>query len=362
MTEKRQNIRVGEIDFFRFVFSVIIMFRHAEYLLGENLIFPGGAFGVEYFFIVSGYLMMASIEKAGTTKNISFETTSFLKRKIAAIYPEFLLSFAIGFAVQCLLKALPWRDIGQLFMRSSFELLLVQETGIGENSVNSVIWYVQSMLLCMAILYPLIRKYPEMMRRLGLPLITLLLLGYIYQTYTHLRNPSRWLGFTYKGNIRAMAELCLGTECYFATQYLRRLRLKNIAKNLLTILKWFCWVLIYVYMWDVELKHDMFMLGVICVAVVLTFSGQCVDKERFQNKLVAFLGKFSLPLYLCHIYYARYLPAVLPDGMRYRYKLICYMSCSLLTAMMVMYLAGLLRKKLPSIRAAMKRCFLTEVS
>lgn len=360
--EKKDSGRVLEIDFFRFVFSVVIVFRHAEFLFNDNIVLPGGAFGVEFFFLVSGYLMMASLEKIRSRKieNLGLETARFLGKKVAAIYPEFVLSFVIAFVIQCTFKALTWKKIGQLFMNTLFELLLLQRTGIGENSVSVVIWYVQSMLLCMAVLYPLIRKYPEITRRLVLPLVALLLLGYLNRSFSHFRTPNKWLGITYKGNVRAMAELCLGAECYFAAQYLQRFNLKKIAAILLTVLKWFCWILVCAYMWDTEWKQDAFMLAVFCVAVVLAFSRQCVDERLFQNRLVAFLGKYSLSIYLCHEFYARYLPYVLPEGMRYRYRLLCYVVCSLVTALLVMYLAGVIRKKLPSLKAAMQRCFLVQ--
>lgn len=353
--------RVMEIDLFRFVFSVIITYHHAEFLFGENMLFPGGAFGVEFFFLVSGYLMMASLEKIrGETKNLGLKTVSFLKRKAAAIYPEFVLSFIIAFIIQCVAKNLPLGKIELLFANSIFELLLVQRVGIGANSVSDVIWYVQSMLLCMAILYPLIRKYPEMMRRIVMPLTALILLGYLQANYKHFRDPNKWLGWTYKGNIRAMAELCLGAECYYVARWLKGLQLTNPAKVLLTTLKWVIWIRLFFYMWTTTWNKDAFMLGCLCVTVILAFSGQCLDVPLYQNKLVTFLGKYSLPLYLCHKFYAKYLPYLLPEGMRYRYLLLCYTACSFGTALLVMFLAGKIRKSLPHVKATLGRYLLSQ--
>lgn len=362
MEKKREYTRVGEVDLFRLVFSVIIMFRHAERLLGKNLVFPGGAFGVEFFFIVSGYLMMASMEKYRDRKieNVGKETFLFLKKKVAGVYPEVVLSFVIGFLVQCIFRKLPWEKIEQLLMNSFFEVLLLQRAGVGENSVNAAIWYIQSMLLCMAVLYPLLRKYPEIMRWIVMPLTTLFLLGYLETNYNSLRDPSKWLGFTYKGNIRAMAELCLGAESYYAVRWLRQFHLTHMAKVLLTTVKWCCWAVLCAYTWVMEWRQDVFMVTIFTVAIVLSFSCQCVDIGLFQNNLVNFLGKFSLSVYLCHYFYARYLPYVLPEGMRYRYMLLCYVVCSLVTALVVMYLAGVIRKNLPSIKASLRRCFLAQ--
>lgn len=60
-----KHIRNPRIDFLRFVFSIIIVLHHTRYLLGyDNCIFAGGSLAVEFFFFVSGYLMMGSAERA----------------------------------------------------------------------------------------------------------------------------------------------------------------------------------------------------------------------------------------------------------------------------------------------------------
>ena len=97
--------RNREVDFLRFVFAVIIMLHHSRYVLGdENCLFLGGSLAVEFFFIVSGYLMMASILRAerrqstGVTRAaLGTETYHFLLRKIRAFLPEYLIAWFIGF-------------------------------------------------------------------------------------------------------------------------------------------------------------------------------------------------------------------------------------------------------------------------
>lgn len=357
-----QKSRVGEIELFRFIFCLIIVCRHAESLFGENLIFAGGAFGVEFFFLVSGFLMMASVgKKLGTpANNLGKETIGFVLRKMKAVYPEIFISFAFGFAFQYYAKQLSLHDAAKLLMQSFFELGLVQRVGIGSNSVNGVVWYVQSMLLCMTILYPLIRKFPEMTKWVIMPLTALLLMGYLIQNYNHFRTPDKWLGYTYKGNVRAMAELCFGATLYPIVQRLKKLNLRTFAKVLLSCVKWTCWSLVIAYMWMVKtkFKQDAFMLVLLGVAVTLAFSGQCLDVKLYQNKLVLFLGKFSLPLYLNHVYYSHYLNKFLPSGLRFRYQFLIYVICSVLTALVVMALANCIRKLLPNVKKNLKTLLL----
>ena len=54
--------RNGKIEFLRFLFSLIIVVHHSRMFLGDEISpFLGGSLAVEFFFFVSGYLMMAYI-------------------------------------------------------------------------------------------------------------------------------------------------------------------------------------------------------------------------------------------------------------------------------------------------------------
>lgn len=53
------------IDLLKFIFSLVIMLRHSEMMFQgdmkyDHMIFPGGSRAVEFFFIVSGYLIAAA--------------------------------------------------------------------------------------------------------------------------------------------------------------------------------------------------------------------------------------------------------------------------------------------------------------
>ena len=99
MMKKKRN---GRIDFLRFVFALIIVLHHTRYLLGyEHTIFIGGSLGVEFFFLVSGYLLVATVERVAEQNHLAgslgTETLIFLQRKVLrsvfqVSYPFTLLS------------------------------------------------------------------------------------------------------------------------------------------------------------------------------------------------------------------------------------------------------------------------------
>ncbi|MBQ7106509.1 MAG: acyltransferase [Clostridia bacterium] len=346
--------RIGEIELFRFIFTIIIIILHAQYLMGTDIPFISGSLAVEFFFIVSGYLMMASITRLQdkTINNLANETVGFIWKKIYPIYPEILVSFIIGFVFKSIARSYSIVDSVKMFMGSFFEITLLQRTGIGEISVNSAIWYIHSMLLCMLILYPLIRKFPQMMQKVVMPVGALLLLGWLYQTYGNLLSPSVWTGFTFKGNIRAIAELSLGAVCYQFVDYLKSFNFNNGIKIALTVIKWCCWTgsITYMYFYFTDHRGDFGILFVIMLAVIISFSTQSIDAPIYQNKFVFWLGKISFPLYVAHIYFARNLGFILPASLNDAAKMSIYFACSITAALIVTLAANGIRKLTPVIK------------
>ncbi len=101
MKMQGENMRNGEIDFLRFLFSLIILLRHSSNIVGKKWYpFLGGAFAVEFFFLVSGYLMMASIHKClrgGGQLFIRKRNSRFSDQKDKRIFPGDDYCMGIGF-------------------------------------------------------------------------------------------------------------------------------------------------------------------------------------------------------------------------------------------------------------------------
>lgn len=359
--KKKRN---GRIDFLRFVFALIVVLHHTRYLLGyKNTIFIGGSLGVEFFFLVSGYLMLASIERisAGSAPQISLgsETLNFLGRKVKGICPEFILSWLAGFIVVIVLQHQSFTGALKLFISSFWELTLVKMSGIYIDGFNGVIWYVSSMLLCMAVLYPLLRRFPDMMKKIVCPLAALLLMGFLCQTEGHPRNPTVWMGLTYKGNLRAFAELCMGIVCYQVTQKFSAVSWNRFSRFLIEVLQTVLYIGVIVYMYLYKpMTQDYFFILLLCIAVMLSFSGLGAGSWLFDNRLSFALGKFSTALFFSHLYYAQNLNRILPETMSSTGKVIVYLFCAFVTALVIQVLSDLLRKNGQNIERALKRVFL----
>ncbi len=361
MMKKKRN---GRIDFLRFVFALIIVLHHTRYLLGyENTIFIGGSLGVEFFFLVSGYLMVASVEKITeqnhTSGSLGTETFAFLLRKVKAICPEFLVSWIIGFLVVILLQHKSPAGAVKMFISDFWELTLLKMSGIYLDGLNGVIWYVSAMLLCMAVLYPLLRRFPDMMKKIFCPLAAVILMGILCRTQGNPRNPTVWMGILYKGNIRAFAELCMGVVCFQVTQKICLVPWNRLSRIIIEILQLGLYgaVILYMYLYKPG-TQDYFFIFLFCIAVILSFSSLGAGSAVFDGKIPAILGKFSTALFFSHLYYAQNLNCILPKQMHTAEKVIIYLLCAFLTALMVEFISDLLRRNGKKIKEGLGRLFL----
>ena len=349
--------RNHEIDILRFVFALIIVLHHTRYLLGdEHCLFLGGSLGVEFFFLVSGFLLAAS-----AMKETAPGTAVFLRHKLRAVLPEFLPAWLLGFFFVVRARSLSPRGAAALFVDDIWELTLLKMTGLFTGGIDGVIWYVSAMLLCMAVLYPLLRKYRDSMLRVGALLAALVLLGYLCRNFAHPRDPAVWLGFCYKGVVRCMAELCLGASLYLPAVRLRSLRLSAAGRGLAGLCKWSCYLASIRYMFLAKPSNrDYFYILLLCAAVLLSFAVPCGSGARRMDRASVFLAKLSTALYFSHIYFAQNLNALLPASMRGGERTAVYLACSFAAAFLVMWLASLLRRHSAAIRRALGKLLLAQ--
>ncbi len=57
MAQSVKKVRNGELDFFKFLFAIVIFLYHCRSFAdtGETIILRNGSYAVEFFFIVSGF-------------------------------------------------------------------------------------------------------------------------------------------------------------------------------------------------------------------------------------------------------------------------------------------------------------------
>lgn len=418
---KQHNVT---IDFLRFLFSVIVVLHHSRYVLGDdNCYFLGGSLAVEFFFFVSGYLLLVGADKAGRKNSagnllpggaetkgvgagnllpggahvagrkngagdllpggadkagrteaagsdgagvgagttgiggeatgIGSETLHFILHKIRSFLPEFLIAWWIGFVLIGVVRQYGVLDYLKAFGNDFWELTLVKMSGLFTHGIDGAMWYLSAMLLGMAFLYPLLRTKRDLMTHLVCPLLALFLYGYLCQAEGHPRDPIVWLGMCYKGLVRAIAGLCTGVVICMAVHRLKKLALAGLTKlgNALAIgTQLLCLILTIRYMAEQEpSEYDYFYMFLLMLLVLISFSGfgleSVLGNSQRLHRLSAFLGKYSLSLYLGHLYFAQHVNELLPEELYSgKIRMTVYLAAAFANGLLVMGLSVLYRR------------------
>lgn len=351
------------LDFLKFIFSVIVVLYHSTSMARDKseYIFINGRIGVEFFFIVSGCLMCASAMKANSQElTLGVDTFQFIKRKIFSFLPNFIIAYIIAFAVYHYNAGITSiRTMGENLIHTLPDLLLIKNSGIKAFSYNGVTWYLSAMILGMAVLYPLIRKFKDTFFCIIAPLGFLSLMGYLFQNFGSLSNLEQWNGFMMKGTIRAIADMLGGCICYFFAVKLKQYKFTPPAKFLFTALEWGCYLFSILFIFDHKSsRYDYFIFLLFMIGVTITYAQISYDSIIFKHRFFGWLGTYSLSLYLGHSYWRKYNSNIFPKHWDFNNKLTAYLILSVVTSLFIMYTSIGLRKFWKTHGHKIRACFI----
>lgn len=347
-TTKKHN---GIISFWKFCFCMMIVIFHGNIFATDkkDALMNQGSIGVEFFFLVSGFLLAKSAfrknEQEAIPKNLGKETFHFIWKKYLFFLPYVLFGGIIGLVIQNIFK-----DMNLITNATTiWDLLLLRMTGLKTNVVIGQVWYISAMLLSMMLLYPLLRKYKQNYLYLAAPLIVLFGFGWLNHNYANLRGPETWINFIYKGVIRAFLELNLGCILYLICQKLKNITFTKFGSLCLTLLEIGGFILPFITAQFVSgTKGDFIVLAFLSLSVLLAFSEKTLDFNFCNNKFFFWLEKFSLPLYICNIAARDIVRDVSAfSSMSYYPKLAIYIGINFVLALICMYLILFLQKLHP---------------
>ena len=281
------------------------------------------------------------------TTPLGEETIKFLFRKIKAFYPYY---FAGSFAAALL--CIYWIIIGRsndivYVLERIPSLLLVQRTGLFEKTYIGLAWYLSSMILAMAIVYPLVKKHYEIFTTLVAPIGGLLILGTIIKKTSTLGGASDWFGITYKSNLRALAEISLGTVCYEVSRRMKSISWSKYRKVCFSILAIVLIALSVVYTCSDNTRNydGLFVIAMCYVIVIITSRvGYFGDKGAvYNNGVFTYLGSLSISLYMFQNIFRLLIPYLVSTSIK-SYVLLVY-GATLLWAMILERIIHCYKKK-----------------
>ena len=159
MSKTGINKRNGDIDFLRFFFAIGIVIFHFGITFHKTG-FSNGYIGVEFFFIVTGYLMAMHAnnlnQKRESITGVGNETWIFIINKIKQFYKYYICVILIQiFVIDLLIHRISFGAILTMVLKGIPNYLLVY-MGLNFGSEGFSItgmWYLSSMIIALFLLY-----------------------------------------------------------------------------------------------------------------------------------------------------------------------------------------------------------------
>ncbi len=295
-TKRERNY---QIDFLKLVFAALVFFWHTKSFIGENTrlqIAEGlGWWCVQFFFIVSGFLMVRSYLSSDHSKSAGKAAGDFLLHKAKLLLLPYLVSWAIAavfyyifFGAQHVTSLIP-------------EALMVFGSGLGY-AVNDVTWYISTMLIVMLPLYYMLHRNPDFFCSVFSPLASVLLMAYFYNTTPYV-SKTEWLGFTTGGVLRAVFGICTGVMCHQIYLRIKAVKSSRSKRIILTAAELLLFGTVFAIWLSPESTPKMVysVMLLLPVAVAIVFTGESYIAQLFKARIFRFAGSLSLALYLNHI-------------------------------------------------------------
>lgn len=317
-----------ELDLLKFISVWMVIFLHYSSLFLEKAVCIGGYICVEIFFIVSGYLMCTGLERIQPDMPIGISTAKFIGKKIKRLYPYVLVAFCVYYIPL-------WNGSMQLsgeIENQIWGILLLSQTGLGGGGAIGHTWYISVMLLGMTILVPiLIFDKKNKIMFVYSPVIAAFCYAFLKTRYGTVQAEVYFLaadGIGIHPNLlRGIAGMCLGIFIYHISKLLKKVTVKRIywSMKILEIL------LIGVCYGIIMQRHafdywDFITILLLMMIVFIAVSFEYKVKREKIYKIINYLGKLSLPLYLFQSTPAYVIKNMEQQHIDYKIKMLIFMT------------------------------------
>ncbi len=304
--------KVMTVEFWRFIFTVLVCLFHLEIYFGRQVFMPAGSSAVEFFFILAGFTMAMSATRYFTgrttpvsTKEAHAKAVDFVKNKLKAIYPILIVAMILWIATA---QVMPGSNTSKLEMlqNTEWEWLMLVGTPFGnQEGVAPIIplWFLTALLI-VGYLYTfaIYKKFDFI--RFAAPVIGILFYIFFAMNAEKILDFFLPMGFFNAAMVRGIAEMSFGMSVYFLYEYLSKKKLGVIWQILLTVLELYAIFRFFqLTLWQ-PLGIDNFRrIPYIMIIVLLSFLNVSFFSKAL-NKLGSLwrrAGSISLTMYLCHL-------------------------------------------------------------
>ena len=230
MAKKRNNI----IELGRFIYSLLVVGYHIQLSYDEESkevnIFECGALAVEYFFFLSGYFLVRSLEKISTDNETSFlrKYYNFMKSKIVALLN---VHFIAIISVIIIIACCDTENFVDKFVPGITSIFLVQMAVVYHGDFEKALivpeWYLSAMIICMLIMVPIFLLFKKVISN-GI-YIVLILLGVLVIFMIIFGLITKWdLKKNMIFDMRAWGEMNISMFSYYLSLYIEKQTYSNL--------------------------------------------------------------------------------------------------------------------------------------
>ena len=301
--------RVSAVEFWRFVFTVMVSLYHLEIFFMKKSLFPSGSGAVEFFFVLAGFTLAMSAERrhlarggeAASPKAAADRALTYARNKLRAIVPVVLCWLVLHVLVSA-----AYPDVKSkldFIMNAEWEVLLMVGTPMGFSggfAPNIPLWFLTSLVIAGYVYTYLMERRFDLMRFLA-PVIGVLGVTFFALKTTTVLDHNIAVGFMTAGTVKAFSELALGISLFFLYARLREKKPKRWLSLLLGLVE--LYVLYRLYSLIIgqsagiaNYKRTLYIMALILFA----FLRVTPLTKLLDNPFSRLLGKITLAMYVCH--------------------------------------------------------------
>lgn len=327
----RKKTRALTVEFWRFLFTVLVCIYHSEIYFGNPKLLPSGESAVEFFYLLSGFLLMLSVTRDLRERHIErvspkearLKAWEYVRKKAVAIYPALLVvliltyfvypftvqngfggSFGSGFGGGFVRVGKPafWSQLKK-FMNSEWEFLFLVGTPFGYNDGAAPIvpmWFLTGLLIVGYVYTYLAYRHYELFRFLA-PLLGILGITYFTLNSTLILDFYVKMGLFTAGMVRAVSSMALGATVFFIYDRLKDRKFSAMGIALLSLLEVYA---IYRFfsltLWQPVSLDNYRRTVYIMVILLLAFLNVTYLSRLLNRRIWHHAGKITITMYLAH--------------------------------------------------------------
>jgi len=348
--------RNGYIDVIKFLFAIMIVEFHLQ-----TGVFPGGRVAVDGFFMISAYLMMKYLERDRyPQEHVGLSCVRFLWRKYIKLFWVLLPSALLSFGIHIVIHGYRLPEILKKGVFLFFELLPLRTAGFSGSYVVGISWYLSSMMIALAILYPFCRVFRSKFTLTVCPLMAVLFYGILCHTYKHLAVGTEYLENTAvnTGILRALAASSLGILIYEISVALSQKKLTAVGRAFFTAVEAVGFVFfLYVMHNYPKSTYEYLQVFVLFLLLTIGICGLSATSAWWSGRWTKLLGTCSTLMVLNHFAWMRFLSDYPLDNMGKDEKILFYVAAIAVSCAVVQVVSTWLEKTVCGILANRGKLF-----